>query len=332
MLHVLSTLAADRYRAQILMILLKWGRTMKNNVSLFLVAVAMSLAACGGGDSGTLPAPSPAAATTPPPAPGSPPVLGNPGAVAPAMAMFDSIAAHQRLVASPLVFTVGDAEWTVMMPSGACALGEGSVQVALDGTPPANLTQLPLGNHTYTATFVNCLVDGLVGTTLTGTATAAYSRSSDESLTATVASAGMRGTGTLTQFSSLADLNAAGSANWTLAKTSTGTTATYAPHAGATLVNNLTGRILTFESGRYSVAVNFNPYFIQSQYDQLAFNINGLKYTLNGGITRTYVNGVVTGGSGEVQIIDTDGRVVVGKIVVDGSVMRVELYDPIIQF
>lgn len=307
---------------------------MNKITSLVVIAFAMAIAACGNGEpSPPFPAETATAPTAQePPAASGPRVLGNPGAVAPAMAMLEAVGAHGNLVASPLVFTVGSAEWTVMMESGPCAQGGGTVQITLDGTAPDQLAELSLGDHTYAATFINCLVDGLTGTTLTGTASARYSRGSSDRLAATVTSGGIRGTGTLTQFANLEDLNAAGTARWTLETTSTGSTMTYVPSAGATLVNNRSGRMLTFASGTYAVASNFDPFFVQSTYERLTFDINGHRYTLDGAIKRTYAKGLVSGGSGEVQIIETESRAVVGKILANGTALQVELYDPIMQF
>jgi hypothetical protein len=164
------------------------------------------------------------------------------------------------------------------------------MQALLDGGPVTAGT-LPAGSHTFAVTFANCRVDGLVGTSLNGAASAAYTGADLNDVTALVSAKSMRGTA-LALRSGLDDVTADGSATWRRVKTDAGSTTTYTPTVGSRLVNNLTGNAATFLGGSFSSGHTSPPpgWAASGQQDfaSLAVAINGTEYTLNGSLQSLY--------------------------------------------
>jgi hypothetical protein len=164
------------------------------------------------------------------------------------------------------------------------------MRASLDGgSVPAGT--LPSGSHTFAVTFTNCLVDGLAGTSLNGTASAVYTGVDMSDVTALVSTSSMRGNG-LAFRSGLFDATSDGSGTWRRVTTVAGSTTTYTPTAGSRLVNNLTGNSATFAGGSYSWGYTPPPpgssASVQQDFANLAVAINGTEYTLDGSLQSVY--------------------------------------------
>lgn len=267
--------------------------------NLAALAATLLLAGCGGGDD-TKSLPSTSSSNTTPTV-----SAGAPESKAAALRLYEAAAVLASLSASPLIHALSNNKvWT----DGACIFGEGSLQAALDGMAPAKGTVLPSGTHTFAVTFANCLVDGLVGIRLSGSASTAY-KSNDpdlKELTAMISASSIRGTGSLGFRSNLSDVTANGLGTWTRVQRSDEVTTTYTPTTGATLINNLTTNIATFTAGSYSSSSGPPPQgsaaLERSDFNNLAVAINGVSYVLNGTLQSVY--GFDSRGihAGEVQI------------------------------
>jgi hypothetical protein len=279
------------------------------------------VAACGGGSDVAAPAPQAA-----PPAPAIP---QNSEA---AFAVFEAAQVHASMTASPFMWTNAGSAAPTGFASGACQMG-GSTQVALDGASPRPDALLPTGSHTYAVTFSNCVVDGLVGIVLNGTATAVYSTTDWSDVTARVDVGSMRGTGSLGFHSSaMSDVSARGSGTWRTTATSSSVSSTYTPTPGSTLVNNLTTNVITFEGGSSTFGYeNGPPAASRWSFTNLAVTLNGVGYLLDGSLQRTFANGLPVGGSGEVRV--TSNATLVARVFVDASgTMRSEALAPLVSF
>jgi hypothetical protein len=166
---------------------------------------------------------------------------------------------------------------------------------------------LPAGSHTFAVTFSNCLVDGLVGTTLNGTASAAYTSVDLSDVTAQVSASSMRGT-LLALRSGLHDVTSDGSGTWRRVTTSAGSTTTYAPNSGSRLVNNLTSNTAAFAGGSYSSGYALPPppgasASVLQDFANLAVAVNGTDYVLDGNLQSVYgFTGNEARHTGEVRI------------------------------
>jgi hypothetical protein len=235
---------------------------------------------CGGGSSPAVPADQPTV-TTPPPAPTS-------FDTSTALSLYESAQVHASLTASALEYAVMDYRlWT----TDYCVFGGGSMLAGLDGSP-ATIEQLPPGSHTFTVTFTNCLVDGLVGSTLDGTVSAAYTAVDLSDVTALVSTSSMRGT-LLAFRSGLFDVTSYGSGTWRRVATGGGLSiTTYTPTVGSKLVNNLTGNAATFAGGSYSSAQTTPPpdssASVEQDFDNLIVAIDGTEYTIDGTLKSVY--------------------------------------------
>jgi hypothetical protein len=158
-----------------------------------------------------------------------------------ALRLYDAAAVHASLVASA---TFGD---FVVWTTGPCVFGDGSLLATLDGGPVAK-GPLPVGSHTLVVAFSNCLVDGLGGSTLHGTASATYTTVDLSDVTASVSASSMRGT-ELPVASDLYDVTADGSGTWRRVTTSTGSTTTFTATGGSRLIDNVTTTTATFAGG-----------------------------------------------------------------------------------
>jgi hypothetical protein len=204
-----------------------------------------------------------------------------------ALSLYESASVDSRLTASALEYaTIDYGVWTTEY----CVFGGGSMLVSLDGDP-VTAGILPAGSHTFAATFTNCLVDGLAGTTLNGTASAAYTGVDLSDVTALVSANSMRGT-LLALRSGLNDVTSDGSGTWRRVTTGAGSTTTYTPTVGSRLVNNLTGNTATFAGGSYSIGYTSPPPGSaasgQQDFASLAVVINDTEYTLDGSLQSVY--------------------------------------------
>ena len=314
-----------------------WSRRLRTHLTVLCAIGAALVSGCGrDGDrtTPTAPAPPPLPAPSPPPA----------QSLA-AFRLYEAAAVHANLTASPLVYAVfyGDGMlWT----SGPCSsAGGGSLQTSLDGVVPAKGTVLPPGSHNLAVTFADCAVDQLAGIRLDGAASAAYTSTDLNDLTALVSVHSMRATGELGFHSPMRDVTADGSGTWTRARRDEWrSTTTYSPTIGSRLLNNLTSNVATFGGGSYSTITHEPPPGSSSQaqyeYDNLAVAINGTDYVLNGNILSTYSNsgfGNSYSHSGEVRIT-SNGTLVARVYGVGGpdargltvSALRVEVFFPLV--
>lgn len=250
--------------------------TLHAHLSLLLAATAVG--GCGN-DSPPQEVMTPPPTTTPPPA------------TAPDSNTVHSLLESGRvlalLTASALEYgTLDYSVWT----TGPCVFGGGSLLASLDGAS-APIGPLPAGSHTFAVTFTNCLVDGLVGTNLSGTATAAYTNVALSDVIALVSASSTRGTG-LAFRSGLHDVTADGSGTWQRVATGTGSATTFTPTAGSRLVNNLTGNTATFTGGYFSWGYASPPPGSSASGHQdftgLAVAINGTEYILDGNLQSVY--------------------------------------------
>ena len=286
----------------------------------WLLLTLAALAACGGGDGGS-------AQAVPPPTPAasSPPTAGpalNAGTV---LGLYESAGVLASLTASALVHATSDYEvWT----TGPCVFGSGSLLASLDGSSATRGT-LPAGSHTFAVAFSNCLVDGLVGTTLNGTASAAYTSIDLSDVTALVSASSMRGT-LLALRSGLHDVTSDGSGTWRRVTTSSGSTATYTPTGGSRLVNNSTGNTAAFSGGSYSSGYALPPppgasASVRQDFASLAVAVNGTGYILDGNLQSVYgFAGNEARHTGEVRI--TSNGALVARVYGDvKGVFRIEV-------
>jgi hypothetical protein len=288
--------------------------------ALALVFLLGAIAACGGGDSGS------AQATASPPTGAAAQIHANT-----ARRLYDSAAVLGSLTASALVHATSDYQvWT----TGPCVFGNGSLLASLDGGSITKGT-LPAGSHTFAVAFNNCLVDGLVGVTLNGTASAAYTSVDLSDVTALVSANSMRGT-LLAFRSDLYDVTAEGSGTWRRVRSSTGETSTYTPTIGSTLVNNLTTNVATFEGGTYSTGQAAPPpgssASVQQHFANLAVAVNGTKYILDGNLQSVYgFVGNEGKHTGEVRI--TSNGTLLARIYggVNGA-FSIEILSPLVPF
>jgi hypothetical protein len=284
-----------------------------------LGALGVALTAgCGGGDDAS------SVATPRPRAPATPRAQ-PPDAVA--LRLFEAAALHASLATAPLAYTV--ASDNEIWPSGPCAASSGSLQASLDGASVGPGTFLPTGSHTLDVTFAGCLIDGLIGQTLNGTASVAYTGTSSADLTAQASANSIRGT-LLAYHSDLHDVAAHGSG--TLTRTQLGMV--YAPAVGSMLVNNQTRNVATFGGGSYSYTYNALPVQVPgttqtstllTEFNDLAVAINGTPYVLNGSLNFPGLSW----GSGEVRI--TSNGALIARIYGDGG-PRTEVLSPLAPF
>ena len=305
-----------------------------NHVALacwaMLAACAGLIASCGGGsDNAPVSEPAP---------PALPPVVSTTEANSPAViALYSAASAHRYAASTPLI-TYYDGRAKAPAVWLGCLPGIGSMEViSLDGAPPPMDGLLPSGSHTFSVRFSNCIQDDLDGIYLTGTTTIRYSTADWANLTANVSTTSMRATGRVGLFDSLRDVTATGSGTLTMASTSPTVggayTMSYVPGAGATLVNNLTTNVITFKGGALLHARTGDPSGFessQSGFANLAIDLNGVDYVLDGTEKTVVVNRVATT-SGEIGI--TRGGVLVGRIFHESSGrMRFVALAPIVTF
>jgi hypothetical protein len=288
-----------------------------------------AMAACGGGDSGsaqaTAPPSPPMVAATPP----TPPLVA-PEQIGAALRLFESATILASLTASTLYYSTIDYRvWT----NGPCAMGGGLLRASLDGGPVASGTILPTGSHTLAVTFADCVVDVLVGTRLSGTASAAYTSVNLSDLSALVSANALRGTG-LAFRSDLNDVTSDGSGTWRVVSTGTGATTTYTPSVGSRLINNLTTNTATFMGGSYSSSYTAPPpgysASAQQSFVNLAVTINGINYVLDGNLQSLYGFGGNRGThTGDVRI--TSNQTLMARIYGQGE-LAVEVLNPLVVF
>jgi hypothetical protein len=245
--------------------------------------------------------------------------------------LFDAAAVHASLAASPFLYTLypDDTVWT----DWSC------YRLFLNGRPPSPGTVLPTGSNDYAVTFTKCPVDLLVGTTLDGTASAAYTSADlKQVVTALVSVHSMRGR-LVAYRSDLYDVTADGSGTWTRARTggagstSAAESTTYTPTIGSTLVNNVTGNAAIFGGGSFSSEDGPIPPGWASalllEFNDLVTSIGGTSYTLKGSLHLVYgSSGEQSAHSGEVRI--TVNESLVARVYGDGSgKLRAESLSPV---
>jgi hypothetical protein len=254
------------------------GGPSRNLLPMLLMAAAF-FSGCSSGSSPAVSV-SPPPTTTPPP----PAALKTDTAIS----LFEAAWMQASLTASALEHAAVSYR---VRTTEACVFGSGSMLAALDGGP-VTAGPLPVGNHTFEVTFRDCLVDGLVGISLNGTASVVYTSADLSDLTAMVSTSSMRGTG-LAFSSGLSDVTAKGSGTWRRVSTSEGfMTTTYEPATGSTLINNLTGHSLTFLAGTYSSGQTPPPLgssaSVQQDFANMKVAIDGTEYVLDGSLQSVY--------------------------------------------
>jgi hypothetical protein len=168
---------------------------------------------------------------------------------------------------------------------------------------------------------------------LNGAASAAYTSTDPNDLTALVSVHSMRATGSLGFRSDINDVTADGSGTWTRARSDTGrSTTTYSPTIGSRLLNHLTTNVATFGGGSYST-IQYEPTpgsaaLVKLEYNNLAVAINGTDYILSGNLLSTYGFGSSQSHSGEVRI--TSNSALVARVYGEGGALRVEVFFPLV--
>jgi hypothetical protein len=211
------------------------------------------------------------------------------------------------------------------------------VQLSLDGTSPPAV--LPTGTHTFAARFDRCTMDFLVGTSLDGSVSSAYTATDLNDLVSQVSVHSMRGK--LAAYrSDLFDVTADGSGSWRRVRTgpayfaTTVETTTYAPSPGATLTNNATGRVATFAGGSYtqsSGGVTSGRTETRERFDELELAVGGTCYSLNGSLTTVHWNDGRRSYVGEILL--TSGGTLVARISADATGARqIEILSPLAPF
>ena len=299
---------------------------MRTCLAALFALGAAAVSACGGASGGPV-----QTGLTPSPEPTHPPAAqpaARPDVTA--LRLYDSASVHSVLAVSPLFWTLlsDDEMWT----AGPCIFDSGSVEISLDGasmTTPGTI--LPTGSHRLGANFAHCLVDGLGGVVLHGTAATAYTTDDRSDLTALVSVSSLRGTGAAYQ-SDLYDVTADGSGTWRRMRTDITWAETYRPTAGSTLVNNSTAQVATFEDGSYSffwdASLPDAAGALDQDFDDLRVSIIGTSYTLKGHLQIVYDRSSKRSYAGEVRI--TNDGALVARIYGDaGGALRTETLIPL---
>ena len=290
-----SAAIATRWRPVV-----KFGRTL-------CAATAVCIAACGGGGGDASPT-----ASNPPPVGNDPPSRATTiEQRAAALALYESGPVASMLAQNVL--------WSLAWggSNGRCAFDAGSVRLDIDGSLESKLLA---GSHAFSASFDACVVDGLVGTSLDGTISGAYSFASEYSYGAQFSVRTLSGS----HLAYVSDLGAVtGDGSLTLTSVSAGSpnttayTATFAPDGGFQLKNATTGNVLTFESGNYSRSHDSASGSGHDDFNGLQVAINGVSYTIDGtihwtaGSRMTYSSGLVritNGGVVHASIAAQQGR------------------------
>ena len=258
------------------------------------VAAAVCVTACGGGG-GSAPIASIA------------PTSG--GALAPSSpAPAEERAAALRLYESGLIasYLAQNVVWSLAWggSSGRCVFGSGSIQLDVDGSPESKLLS---GSHALSAAFDNCLIDGLVGTSLNGSLSGTYSFAGEYDYAAQFAARNISGS-LLAYVSDLHAITSDGPLTLTSASTGVANTTTWAytttftPAVGFRLVNNATGNVLTFGGGNCSSSYDAATQSGHSDFNGLELQVNGTRYTVDGSINWSTKSGRLSYTSGIVGI------------------------------
>jgi hypothetical protein len=285
------------------------------------LAICVSLAACGGGGGGG----GGASAGGGGGGGGASPTTTDRGRV---LRIYEAPSILARLASAAIGQTTIDYKtWT----DGPCVFGDGSLRTSLDGVPLANRSVLPTGNHTLMATFSQCLVDGLVGSTLDGTATASYSSADLSSLSASVAANSL--SATVFAFNSdLFSVTADGSGSWIRTRTASSDTTTFAPSAGSRLADNRSAWTATFGGGSYSQVAYVPPAglsaVLRDVFDNVLVTIDGRAYLLTGDLQFLYRFDSSASHVGEVRIT-SDGTLVARLYGDSAGVLRIEVLGPL---
>lgn len=279
------------------------------------------MAGCGGGGS----APATFTGVTLSPSTAAP-------SIQPLMRLYEAISIFARVASAGLTSAAYDDKlWTV----GPCIFGSGSLQIALDGITATTTAALPAGTHNLAVSFQNCLVDGLVGSTLHGFAAATYTSSDFQTLSASVSATALHAA--LFEFrSDLYRVSADGSGSFTRARTNDGESMRFVPNADARLTNEATGRVAALGGGSYTSAY-FNPpqgvaAVAREDFDDVTVTIEGTTYVLGGSLQATY--GFVGNQAtyvGEVRV--TNQNVLVARLYGNfNGALQLEVLSPLVDF
>jgi hypothetical protein len=211
-------------------------------------------------------------------------------------------------------------------------IDSGAAALRIDGAPEAKWIG---GSHSLSATFNRCRVDGLVGTTLNGALSGAYSYAGEYDYGAQLSVSTLSGS----HLAYVSDLYAViVDGTFTLSSVSTGAgtstlayTETLSPASGLILVNASTGHALTFGSGSYASTFDSASRSGHHDFNGLRVEINGANYTIDGSMHWTVGNSGLTYTSGTVLI--TSGGAIHASISADpNSGLRVEVLIPLERF
>lgn len=278
----------------------------------------MLLVGCGGGGDD---------AAAPPPGLGAVPVVTEPAVNQTLMRMHEAVGAFATLAASALSYT-----GYYDRIDGGCAFDLGGTTMALDGALADNGTALPAGNHTLTVDYRWCLLDGLAGFSLDGTATAEYSKMDPDPMTARVSATSLRTSGFYSRYG-LYDVTVDGSGNWTRTRAAPNESTTFVPTPGSRLTDRLSTRSVTFDGGTYSSAVLYpsGGTTVVGAFSAVAIVIEGTRYVLDGQLETTYGSASTLTYAGEVRV--TSNGVLAGRIYASpNGRLRTEVLTPLVLF
>ncbi len=258
---------------------LRLGWPTKTRLTALCMLGAFATSGCGGGSNES-----------------SEPFVPTPPVAAPSASesaavfgLLEAAGIHLSLSAAPLMHVAvgGEPIWT----DGPCVFGQGSLQARLDGSSAPKGTHLPPGAHSFEVTFADCLVDGLSGITLTGRSALTYDSTDAVGMTVVSFADAMRGT-LLAMRSALHDVTAQGAGTLTRSRTGPAPSETYAPAAGATLQNNKTGNVATFQGGAYARTEVAPPAgasaATRQEFTKLTIILDGRTYEVDGRLDSVY--------------------------------------------
>ena len=194
---------------------------------------------------------------------------------------------------------------------------------------------MPTGTHSIAVSFNDCVVDGLVGSSLSGLATATYSSSDFQTVSADVSASALHAE-LYAYRSDLYRVTADGSGSITRTRSNDGGSMRLVPIAGARLTNESTTRAATFGGGSYT-SQYFNPpagvsAVSREIFDDLMLTIDGTTYVLSGTLQASYgFTGNQATYVGEVRVT-SHGAMVARLFGDNGGALRLEVLRPLVSF